>query len=197
MKKTFFQFGIGFIVYFLIHILFIGLAIYLIIYALEITNIVGRIFSIILASGVIVFFLISLISVAYYRIIFLDDKIYVSGELLNRDDRTQFKDSISYSQISNIQIVFASANSNKKNFSGFSRNHFYPRAFFELVLENGYTKWVYITYFSKKQRSKMIEIINEKTGLNLSYDQILKESKGTKKSRDYSRLFCYKNFRLV
>lgn len=37
-------------------------------------------------------------------------------------------------------------------------------------MKNNETKWIYIECFSKKQRRQMLGLINDKVGLNLSYE---------------------------
>ena len=114
-----------------------------------------------------------IIPIAYYHITFYDDRIYTKGEIWgNGDDRTQFKEQVFYKDIVSVRIICVNLNSRKKGLRGMSSLS--GRTYFEFKLSNGKTKWFYILYFTKKQRAQMLEIISEKTGLNLSYDAIEK-----------------------
>jgi hypothetical protein len=42
-------------------------------------------------------------------------------------------------------------------------------------MSSGAKKRIFILYFSKKQREKMLSIINKKTGSCYQYDQLLKD----------------------
>ena len=110
----------------------------------------------------------------YNRIIFFDDKTIITGDKLDKDSKIQFRDEISYSQIKDLKFIISNRNSKKKSFPWYVRNGSAPKSYFEFEMENGKTKWVFIFYFSKKQRKEMIKIINEKTGLNLDYDVLYK-----------------------
>lgn len=182
MKKVFFQFGIG-IIYWILPacIVWGGGGVSLIVNgALRVKP-----FGIVFGGIMLVTFTIFLWMSIDNRIIFFDEKIYVSGEKYPKFLRAQYKDEILYSRIETIRIIYSCKSSKKKNLDSSPLGYqIQARTFFEFILNNRRKKWVHITYFSKKQRIKMIDIINEKTGLSLSYDQMLKESKYTKKSRE-------------
>lgn len=169
MKKTFYQLHIGMFFSCLFCLLFIGLGIFFIV--IEILNrafilIPVGIFPIVLATG-------TLVGGLYYRIIFCEEKILVTGELpILGDGRTQFKDEILYSEIEQINAIYVNKDSRKRSLKATTMGALRPRLYFEFVMRNKKTKWVYVSYFSKKQREAMLKIINDKTGMNLSYDQL-------------------------
>lgn len=114
-----------------------------------------------------------IIPIVYYHITFYDDRIYTKGEIWgNGDDRTQFKEQVFYKDIVSVRIICVNLNSRKQGLRGMSSLS--GRTYFEFKLSDGETKWFYILYFTKKQRAKMLEIISERTGLNVSYDTIEK-----------------------
>lgn len=118
----------------------------------------------------------SIIYNAYNRVIFRDHQILITGQL-GKDDGGfftsihQYKDTIDMRNIREVKLVVATVNSRKK----VMRSHkggLRPMRYFEFILADGTTKWMWITPFAKNQRKKMLAIINSKTGLNLSYDQL-------------------------
>ena len=114
----------------------------------------------------------SLISIMYYRIVFLDDRILVTGEL--GKNCTQYKDEILYNDIKNISVIYANKNSKKEPIRNLSFSRLRPKLYFEFELKNGETKWVYISWFSKNQKNKILELINNKTGTTFNYQSLIK-----------------------
>ncbi len=117
----------------------------------------------------------SFVSSAHNRVIFHDYQILITGQL-GKDNGFfasihQYKDTIDMRDIQNVKLVVATVNSRKKAMKPHKCGTS-PVRYFEFVLANGTTKWMWITPFSKNQRKKMLSIINSKTGLKLSYDQL-------------------------
>lgn len=171
MKKRFFQLHIIYI--FLILLIFLFALIGL--YSLYI-GIVEK-FTFLIIFGLIFFSMISIniFMSAYYHITFTEDHIYISGELLSRSERTQFRDLIEYKEISDIKVVIDTKNSKNKPFPWYVSSRYTPRTYFEFTLNNGKRKRMYIMFFSKKQRIKMVDIINEKCDLDKDYMIMYKE----------------------
>ena len=185
MKKVFFQFGFNCAVFCFASGFFVAIGMHCVLFSiLNINNLAGIVFICVVCGGMTIVIALKMIQVLWYRIVFFDEEILVSGDKCPKSSRVQYKDEILYSKIETIRIIYSSQSSKKKKIPMLSGAHSYPGTFFEFILNNRRKKWVHITYFSKKQRIKMIDIINEKTGLSLSYDQMLKESKYTRKSRE-------------
>ena len=106
------------------------------------------------------------------RVIFCDNKLIITGHWIIKNEGLQFPDEIEYSEIKDISIICANANSLKKRIKNAGYSSLRPFFFFEFLLKNGTTKWLYIECYSKQQRRKMLEIINSKNDLNLSYDDL-------------------------
>lgn len=129
----------------------------------------------------------------WHNIIILDDdKITIKGHywLFEKKKKQrkyiiQFPDEIKYSDIEDIAIIYADANSKKmKKYQGYSRyGSGKPYSYYEITLSNNKTKWIYLDCFSKKQREKMLNIINEKTGLDLSYETLERKKYSTYKKK--------------
>ena len=115
-----------------------------------------------------------IIRAIYIRIIFYDDYIHAVGDLLPKAAKIQFEDKIEYSQIASVRVISSSKNSRKEYIEARANNSNTPKTYFEFALKNGKTSWIFIFYYSKKQRKEMIDIINQKTGLNLNYDEMIK-----------------------
>ena len=114
-------------------------------------------------------FLFNLISLWHNRIIFHDDKIVITGHWIIKKQGLQFPDEIEYSEIKDIAIICANANSLKKRITSSGYSSLRPFIYYEITLKNNDTKWVYIECFSRNQRKRMLDIVNDKAGLNLSY----------------------------
>ena len=111
-------------------------------------------------------------SYAYY-IDFEDGMIKTEGDrMLPPKLRLQFKLSIKIKDITAIRVIKSNYNSLKKSSSVLYNKA--PATYFEFTLSNGRTKWLYIHTYSKKQRIKMINIINEELGTNYDYVEMYK-----------------------
>ena len=186
MKKTFFQLHPGFI--FVLSLFFalflLGAFAFVVVGTLlwEIITIEGFIITQLLIVSVLMavnlFFIVltvwQICAMVYYRIIFLDDKIIITGDKLDKDSKIQFKDEFVISEIKNVKFIISNRNSKRKTYHWYVRSGYATKSYFEFEMENGDKKWVFIFYFSKKQRKNMINIINEKTGLNIDYDILYK-----------------------
>ena len=179
MKKTFYQFS--FYAFFLrfVVIALIIMGLYIIGESISRANILGLIGLLPLILGATSYYVMF-----YNRIIFLDEIIDITGDKGKDSERIQFKDEIAYSDISDIRLVYANLNSKKKRKPSPSLGNLQPNMFFEFVLINQKTKWVYVSVFSKKQRKEMLEIINSKTGKNFSYDTLEREDSSMYKKKE-------------
>ena len=114
---------------------------------------------------------------AQNKIVFHNHQILITGQL-GKDDGGiytaiyQYKDKIDMRDIRDVKLVFANADSNKKVKRYAGKGSLRPMLYFEFVLGDGMTKWMWITPFARSQRKKMLSIINSETGLNLAYDQL-------------------------
>lgn len=125
-----------------------------------------------------------------YHIDFEDGKIKTEGDrVVSRTFRLQFKLSIKIKDITAIRVIKSNYNSLKK-FSAALYNSV-PHTYFEFTLSNGRTKWLYIHTYSKKQRIKMINIINGELGTNYDYVEMYKNVElikgGSIFNRDHSK----------
>ena len=187
MKKTFYQQHPGMLGAFCIIVVFIIMGAYLIIEGLDDRDLSkDNLLEIILGVIVITFMIYSFISGLLYRVKFLEESINIIGYRGSKVDKIQFDDIILYSEIIDIKIILTEKNSKKKSVDTLYPSA--PKLFFEFLLNNGKTKWLFVTPFSKKQRKEMLEIINSKTGKNFSYDDLEKEDLSIyniKKSKKY------------
>ena len=174
MKKTFYQLHFGTIVASITEIIVLVTAGYILLNCFSDGVILKNdMMSIVGGAGAIVIALYSMITTMHNRIIYTDNSIKVTGHLGSKSDRTQFKDEIKYSEISNIRIIWSCQNSKKQPVPAIYANA--PRLYYEIIMNNGRTKWIFIAPFSQKQRKEMLEIINSKTGKNFSYDALEQE----------------------
>lgn len=173
MKKTFYQFHIRFIYALLICLFFLGVGI-----AIIVISVVEKKYLLSLVGFIpIVISIHAVISSMYNRVVFLENSIKITGDLYKQTDKTQFKDTIRYNEILDLRIINSNINSKKQKIKLRGYGSITPRLFFEVLLKNQESKLIYISFFSKKQRIQMLNIINEKSGLDLNYDKLIKIDK--------------------
>ena len=175
MKKTFYQNSAVFWFGLFLEILGICSMIGLIVFGFMWAYGEYSIISIIIGFVVLICFICLLYAYLYNRVIFYEDRIFITGHKDNKKARVQFEEKIMFSEIETVNRLCSNKNSKKRTRNSNTTNDLRPYAYFEFVLKNGKTKWLCITYFSRKQRREMISIINEKTGLNLNYDKMVEE----------------------
>lgn len=173
MKKTYLPLNFWHIIIYLICILITCFGIFMTIIGLYVLLAYDQYESlIIIVSGLITvtLFLFVLIYNIHNRIVFYDKKIVITGHWIIKNEGLQFSDEIEYSEIKDVSIICANTNSLKKRIKKAGYSSLRPFVFYEINLKSNETKWIYIECFSKKQRKKILNIINDKAGLNLSYD---------------------------
>ena len=173
MKKRLFPIGLGAIFVQIIILVFIALGIYLIVAGIETMCIMGKpggMLMVLLGAYPVGLFGFAIVNCWHNQIILYDDRIVVTGHIIIKKRGIQFPDEIQYSEIENVKLICANANSLKKRMKD-ANVYASLRAlvYFEFILKNGKTKWVFIEPFSKKQREEILAMINLKAGLNLSY----------------------------
>lgn len=142
--------------------------------------------SIFLIVGVFTFaFAVFLLIVGVYKIVFDDEKIHITKQF--GDKPTQDEDTIYYSEIKNVRKIRVCIDT--KGFWRINKNGAkVDNIFFHILLKDGSVKLILISDFTVSQQKKMLEIINNQTGLNLDYDKLefedLTEIKDIKKVRD-------------
>ncbi len=173
MKKTFLPLNFWHLVIYLMCILIASFGIYMTIIGLHALLVYGQYkLLILIVSGLIIvaLFLFILIYNLHNRIIFHDKKIIITGHWIIKNEGLQFPDEIEYCEIKDVSIICANANSLKKRIKKAGYSSLRPFVFYEIILKNNETKWIYIECFSKNQRKQMLGLINDKVGLNLSYE---------------------------
>ena len=121
-----------------------------------------------------------------YHIDFEDGMIKTDGHRLTaKKFRLQFKLNIKITDITAIRVIKSNYNSLKKSSSVLYNKA--PATYFEFTLSNGRTKWLYIHTYSKKQRIKMINIINEELGTNYDYVEMYKNGEQIKGGSIFNR----------
>ena len=117
-------------------------------------------------------FLYSLLYLFHNRVVLLDEKIVITGHWIIKRQGLQFPDEIKYDEIKSVAIICANANSLKKRIKNAGYSSLRPFIYYEILLKNDETKWIYIECFSKRQRDQLLKVINDKAGLNLSYREL-------------------------
>ena len=106
------------------------------------------------------------------RIIFDERGITVTGDYRPKKHGIQFPLAVNYNDIQGVALVYSNLNSEKRRLKGSIYGSGPPLTYYELTLANGKTKWIHLNRFSKKQRKQMLEIINQKSNLNISWEDL-------------------------
>ena len=175
MKKTFYQLGAPAFLLYALMLVFIALGIFLLCTREDVY--IHYIVDIFICLYFPVVCTYTLIAFGYNRIVFYEDRIVVTGNLGKKTWRTQYSDCIHYTDIVDVTIIVACGkNSKKRNLKDRSVSNIRPTPFFEFLLKNGKTKWVCIYSFGIRQRKKMLQLINERSGLSLDYARLKETS---------------------
>lgn len=179
MKKKFSASGATVIVRIISNILaigiFLGSGIYLVIDLSNGNNGFLAWLSIIFAFFLTILCIVAFVSAWHNKIIFFEDRIIVTGENFEEGEKTQYQDEIFFKDIEDVKIVVSRNQNSLKKWYKSSGNRFKIRdkkPFFDFIIKNQDSKWICVYDFSIKQRKEMLKIINEKTGLNIDYDDI-------------------------
>lgn len=195
LKKRLFPIGLGAIIVQLILLITIASGIYIVICGIQalffggtetlfLEGIIGGILTVLSGAWIVGAFGFAIVNGWHNQIILYDDRIVVTGHIIIKKQGIQFPDEIQYSEIENVTLICANANSLKKRMKN-ANVYASLRAlmYFEFTLKNGKTKWVFIEPFSKKQRVELLDMINVKAGLNLSYSLLEKKDLSIFKKR--------------
>ena len=169
MKKTFLPLGIIRVVAFIFWTLFCGVIVASFIYTI---NSKQFIYLLVITLPLTLFCVVVFVWIFYNKIIFTEDKIIIKEDKIpDKNMKTQYKDEIFFEDIVDVKMVMSRNKNSLKKW--YSENHYrHKKIFFNVILKEQESKWVCVYPFSIKQRKKMLQIINEKTGLNIDYDDI-------------------------
>ena len=141
------------------------------IYYLLVDRQYGLIFTIIIGLYGDFLWLWGIVCTIHNRIIFDERGITVTGDCRPKKHRIQFPLAVNYNDIQGIALVYSYLNSEKRRIKSV-RYGLGLLTYYELTLANGKTKWIHLNRFSKKQRKQMLEIINKKANLNISWEDL-------------------------
>ncbi|MBQ7798665.1 MAG: hypothetical protein IJ371_06045 [Clostridia bacterium] len=113
---------------------------------------------------VAVIFLWIIFKCVSYRIVLYNDYVYVNNDALFKFNRVQFKTSIKYDDIADIQLDFSTTNSHKKTIRG----QIAVNKYLVFTLQNGRHKRICVNMFSKKQVLKLSQEIAIRSNIKLS-----------------------------
>ena len=113
--------------------------------------------------------------IALCRIKIYEEKMIATGDkdIFNKP-LVQYREEVKFQEIVAVRVILSSLNSKKTHIDPFPRPRI-DNIFFEIENVNHENIWICINYFSKKQRQKMLDIINEKIGSNYNYNILWEE----------------------
>lgn len=181
MKKVFCQFGLFALGRYFIYLA--GIVLIVLTCVAVLGNLIDELYTVLAKLGAIIILLYplslgvySFVCDAHNKAIFHNHQIMITGQLgkeaggIYTTAIYQYKDKIDMRDIRDVKLVFANTDSRKKVKRYAGKGSLRPMLYFEFILADGTTKWMWITPYSRGQRRKMLAIVNDKTGLNLSYD---------------------------
>lgn len=107
--------------------------------------------------------------IALCRIKIYEEKMIATGDgsVFNKPF-VQYREEVKFQEIVAVRVILSSLNSKKTHIDPFPRPRI-ENIFFEIENTNHKNIWICLNYFSKKQRQKILDIINEKIGSNYNY----------------------------
>lgn len=94
-----------------------------------------------------------------HRIVFDENQIFVPDDWAGKDDKIQFETMIAYDEIQDVQLIRSEKNSRGGSITSPMPSSSYMKPYLEFTCKNGKKKRIFILYFTKKQREKIIDEI--------------------------------------
>ena len=158
MKKSYYRNSIVFYILIAFMLIMPISALYLIIFHTL------KIWEYILCIIAIVIFSCILFKWISYRIVLYKEYIYVNNDALLKINRIQFKTSIKYNDIVDIQLDSSTTNSHKQTIRG----KISVNKYLVFTLQNGRHKRICVNMFAKKQVLKLSQDIATRSNIELS-----------------------------
>ena len=170
MKKTFYQLHPLFLLLLCFMVAFVGCGVYMFIAAFY-----YEIYWALLVALPFTFFAgyHCIYVLIYHHVKFDETGIHVSTDKLEKEAKIQYETHIAYEDISQVKIVQSIKNSRRKFIKSMAISSNSLKTYLEFTLTSGKVEWIFIMYFSKKQRLQMINLINQNTKLNLNYQDLI------------------------
>ena len=120
--------------------------------------------------GFVPYFMLPAITFCENNICFpMIEKILVDGKYT-------YKNKIRYSKIDDVRLIQSYKKADKTLIANANRNQTKGLSLYlEFIINGEESKWFNISFYSEKQRVKIINLINAKTGLSKSYNQLVRE----------------------
>ena len=132
-------------------------------------------------------FVSEILSCVHNRAIIKDDRLIITGDITRKNAGLQFRDEILFEEVENVVLVYTHVNSRQRPIKTWGTNSMRAYLYFEFLLKNGESKLMYIESYSGRQRQKILDVFNEKAGLNLVYSQLEKRNQSVFQMRKKER----------
>lgn len=170
MKKTFYQLHPLFLLLVCFMVAFVGSGVYMLVagiyYKIYWTFLVSIPFTLLMGYYCIY-------AVVYHHVRFDETGIHVLTDKLEKNAKIQYETHVSYEDIVKVEIVRSIKNSKRKFIESMAISSNSLKTYLKFTLKSGEVEWIFIMYFSRKQREEMFDIINQKTNLNLDYQTLI------------------------
>lgn len=153
--KTFFQLNIGWQLFSLFWLILSVLAGYFLV--LSIIDKLWLVFLLLIFPFCFVLF--TFIRFEHHRIMFLDKSILIPDDWLGKRSKIQFKTIIPYDEIQDIRMIRSEKNSINKRIPIKMVSSRVLKPYIEITCKDGNNKRIFIMYFTRKQRIKIIDEI--------------------------------------
>jgi len=160
MKKTkiFFQLNIGWQLFSLFWLILSVLAGYYLVFSF--LNKTWFVFLLLIFPFCFVLF--TFIRFEHHRIVFLNKSISIPDDWLGMRSKIQFKTIIHYDEIEDVRIIWSEENSVNERIPIQMPSSLVLKPYLEITCKDGKTKRIFVMYFTRKQKIKIIDEIKSR-----------------------------------
>ena len=112
-------------------------------------------------------------SLGYHHIKIDEEGVFAPSDKQEKNAKIQYEVRVRFEDIEAVRIIRSIKNSKGKFIKSMATNSNALKTYLEFILKSGKEERIFIMYFSKKQRMKMLKIIAQKTGFELDYERML------------------------
>lgn len=109
-----------------------------------------------------VFTLYTFVRFVHFRIVFREESIFVPSDWQSPEYRIQYKTIIRYDEIEEIHMIRSTMNSLNKPITGLLLSSNVLKPYIEFTTKEGKKKRIFISYFTRRQRIKVIDEVKRR-----------------------------------
>ncbi len=102
------------------------------------------------------FFSYIIVLMEHLHFTFRDETISMTDDWFSKNRKVQFKTVVRYDDITDISLVLSTNNSQNKRIRSAEMQSSLTKVYLQLTTRSGKNEWMYIKYFTKRQKLKII-----------------------------------------